>query len=72
MTRLILATSDLAGIMLRRAGLADIAIGFRQRFVWDRCRLAPSLRARCNDGPPNIMTSARIGSTSQAGNTSPR
>ncbi|MES5483492.1 hypothetical protein QMZ05_12110 [Bradyrhizobium sp. INPA03-11B] len=50
MTRLILATSDLAGTMLRRAGQADIAIGFRPRFVWgalpSRAELASSLERR--------------------------
>lgn len=50
MTSLILATSDLAGTMLRRRGQADIAIGFRPRFVWgalpSRAELASSLERR--------------------------
>jgi len=50
MTRLILATSDLAGTLLRQAGRADIVIGFKPRFVWGRLpsqgELETSLQAR--------------------------
>ena len=50
MTSLILATSDVASALLRRAGRADFVIGFRPRFVWGQlppqAELETSLQVR--------------------------
>lgn len=50
MTRMVLATSDLAGTLLRRAERADVVIGIKSHFFWgplpSQAELETSLQAR--------------------------